>query len=357
MRCSSCGTENAKRSIYCSNCGKRIKKNKIKIILFFFIIILILGTSVFFKKNVHNNSIVENKKNVEDEAIKYIETHYGFSDSILQGIRIEEGNWDDKDVVIQTSEYFKEECKDGVIFYKLFELEEGKQRLICIYFTDDENNRITLKLDIAEKEQEGDFISKKKMNLRSSYEEYEYYCMFSDRYMVVSSVLSGDIYWQNDIRYFNWEGDINDVMLMSEYEQEVYEESVSVYELNEMKLLFNISRDYSHDQCRDTKSCTIWEANAFYTYSENLSSESVYGNTNHINLLSLEDFCNVSNEYMTEIGFEEIKFYESSWDERLTGLEIKEDSLPKDTVRVKFLSDIIENNGKKIEREIEIKIQ
>ena len=266
-----------------------------------------------------------------DYIEEYVAEHYGFCDSLLHGVytstvthQMNTASLDSEIIELDVG------YKSGAVFYKIVSDKNSAKNIVCVYLKNSEG-KVSLMLDYFDLDEQGFSSKSHTMTIAEPHMKSIYYCLIGSDYLTVVELseicegfYDGDYYLARDI-------DEYDVTLSStEY---YYTENISVYELdNDFSEVMKMERNITPPNPNETNICTISADENIWAYASGVS----YTNENATLLTTEQEFCDKTNELLHGFSIDEIKVTRTSWQNRWYRLEIDENDIPDNMVKVDF---------------------
>lgn len=294
---------------------KQVKKNKsINWIMMNFMLILAFSLCSCSDKKIdeieQDNTISVPSQDVH----KYVEEYYGIADNPVYGRLITHTEIKTGTKTTTFDEKIKEDSKGGSVFYKTVTPKGKTDGLVCIYLSDNDNNRIFLKAAYIYNQDE----------------------MSSGSYTTTLSTST-----TNNRCYAFVENDYFACVELSEqkniaYDDLMYSEKISVYKItgNGLDELYTIRRELESDT-NEYKKFEIKSDSDWIIYAAGYTNYTTEGAEF---VSTQQEFCNRANKLLKSCSMNGIILNKTSWNNRWFGTSIDESGINDSMVKVDFSS-------------------
>lgn len=272
----------------------------------------------------------------DDYIEEYIAEHYGFCDSFLHGMYTSTVTHQmnstslDSEIIELDSGY-----RSGALFYDVVNDENDRKNIVCVYLDSDDDTytlNVSIKVDYFELDEQKIASNIHTMVYNASKMKAKYYFSVNGRYLTVVELAEHSEGFFDQYYYLARDVDEHDTSLTSaDY---FYEERVCLYDLNNnLDNVVEMNRKITPPNPNETKICNISYGDEIFSYALGFASYTYEGAT----LLTTEqEFCDKANELLHSFSVDAIKVTRTSWQNRWYRLEIDENDIPDNMVKVDF---------------------
>lgn len=315
-------------------------------------IIIIMSMCFMAACNSHEEKINQDENRSEkSEIYKYVEQYYGFADDIIYGSYTAKMTHENNQMNAKDETSLKKNSKGGAVFYKDISGVDSSysSEYICVYLSDNQENvdKIVLRLDDIKIDKSNNSTTTKQITIGEPHMKNRCYCIIKDNYLICVEKAEKNEGIYNGRLYLSYKD-------QRQTDNLEYEETVSVYNLKkECNKVFSITRKIMPELQKETKECYLEKGEEKFLYAAGFGK---YSSESSIFLSTEKEFCDKVNEELENIGIKNISFTRTSWKNRWYRLEVNEDSIPEQMVKVDFKSENIVDTESLVKDDIEITV-